>query len=526
MPQHANQELEAFRMACASVRACLARGQARSALDALQNFTAPPRAIAAEYWMLRGHACMALGLASDAVHAFREWLRVEPESPDARLRLAAALADDGQGRAAEAEVRRCLQDGERSANALFILGRALMDQRRFEEAETCLRDAIGLDPTQITAQHNLSELVWMRTGDVAAASVELDRALYAHPAVAGALRVAKARLWLAAQQPERALAELESGLADAADDPGLLRAAAGMALQFDGARALAYARRALRVIPNDWDAIAVFGNALLATGDAGGALAAADRLCARDPDHGEALAMRADALRMAGDPRYRALFDYTHLVHAERIEVPKGWPSLTAYLGDLGQALDALHGARIHPVANSLRGGSQVALVPERSDVAAIRAFPQAIDGAIGRYLRALGTGPDPMRRRNTGAYRLNGMWSVRLRANGFHVNHYHPKGWISSSCYLRLPAAVAGCDGEGWLRFGEPAFPTVPALPAEYFLKPEPGLLALFPSYLWHGTVPFPGSVAESRLTIAFDVVPAAGRPAPSVPDFTRIVS
>jgi hypothetical protein len=28
-----------------------------------------------------------------------------------------------------------------------------------------------------------------------------------------------------------------------------------------------------------------------------------------------------------------------------------------------------------------------------------------------------------------------------------------------------------------------------------------------LFPSYLWHGTVPFHG--ADTRLTIAFDVVP-----------------
>lgn len=515
MHQHANREHDAFHAICASARACLARGQAQLALDALQKLTAPPRAIAAEYWMLCGHACMALGRVADAVHAFQEWVQVEPQNSDARLRLAAALADDGQGRAAETEVRRCLREGVRSANARFILGRALMDQRRFGEAEACLRDAIGLDPAQVTAQCNLSELVWMRTGDVAAASVELDRALGAHSRVASALRVAKARLWLAAGQPQRALAELERGLAHAADDAGLLRAAAGMALQFDGARALAYARRALRALPNDWDASAVFGNALLASGDAEGALRVADRLCARDPANGEALAMRADALRMAGDVRCRVLLDYTHLVRAERIAVPPGWPSLTAYLGDLGRALDALHGTRVHPVTNSLRGGSQVALAPERADAAAIRAFPQAIDGAICRYLQALGTGPDPMRRRNTGAYRLNGMWSVRLRANGFHVNHYHPKGWISSSCYLHLPAAVAGRGGEGWLKFGEPAFPTTPAMGPEYFLKPEPGLLALFPSYLWHGTVPFAGGVDDTRLTIAFDVVPAAARAA-----------
>ena len=58
-----------------------------------------------------------------------------------------------------------------------------------------------------------------------------------------------------------------------------------------------------------------------------------------------------------------------------------------------------------------------------------------------------------------------------------------------------------------GWLQFGEPGPPTRPALPPEHFVKPAPGLLALFPSSLWHGTVPFGGD--EARLSIAFDVVP-----------------
>ena len=41
-----------------------------------------------------------------------------------------------------------------------------------------------------------------------------------------------------------------------------------------------------------------------------------------------------------------------------------------------------------------------------------------------------------------------------------------------------------------------------------EYAVRPEPGRLVLFPSYLWHGTAPF--ETDESRLTIAFDVLPA----------------
>jgi hypothetical protein len=37
--------------------------------------------------------------------------------------------------------------------------------------------------------------------------------------------------------------------------------------------------------------------------------------------------------------------------------------------------------------------------------------------------------------------------------------------------------------------------------------VRPEEGVLVLFPSYFWHGTVPFRSS--EARLTVAFDAVP-----------------
>ncbi len=97
----------------------------------------------------------------------------------------------------------------------------------------------------------------------------------------------------------------------------------------------------------------------------------------------------------------------------------------------------------------------------------------------------------------------------MRLRPGGFHANHVHPRGWISSAFYVALPAAVEDAESRaGWLKFGEPGPPTSPTLGPEHFVKPEPGLLALFPSHMWHGAVPFGGD--EPRLTIAFDVAPA----------------
>ena len=46
-----------------------------------------------------------------------------------------------------------------------------------------------------------------------------------------------------------------------------------------------------------------------------------------------------------------------------------------------------------------------------------------------------------------------------------------------------------------------------IPGCEAEHFVKPAEGMLVLFPSYLWHGTVAF--ATGTPRLTAAFDVLP-----------------
>ena len=43
--------------------------------------------------------------------------------------------------------------------------------------------------------------------------------------------------------------------------------------------------------------------------------------------------------------------------------------------------------------------------------------------------------------------------------------------------------------------------------LPPRRVVKPEAGTLVLFPSYMWHGTIPFHSQ--QPRLTVAFDLLP-----------------
>ena len=164
-------------------------------------------------------------------------------------------------------------------------------------------------------------------------------------------------------------------------------------------------------------------------------------------------------------------------------------------------------------MGQSLREGTQTTRNLLQVNDRAIKGLFRALDAPIRRYIAALGTGDDPVRRRNLGGYAYAGVWSVRLRAGGGrHADHVHPMGWLSSACYISVPAAARGEDKAGWITFGHAGTPTSPEMPAEHFVQPEPGKLVLFPSYMWHGVNRFEGD--EPRLTVAFDLVPSATTP------------
>jgi uncharacterized protein (TIGR02466 family) len=120
--------------------------------------------------------------------------------------------------------------------------------------------------------------------------------------------------------------------------------------------------------------------------------------------------------------------------------------------------------------------------------------------------------GEHPMFSRKTGDFDFAASWSVRLHRYGYHTMHIHPLGWISSAYYVQVPAEVAGSDqAGGGLKFGEPDIDLGEAGTARRRIQPAVGRLVLFPSYMWHGTVPFESD--GPRTTVAFDVVPTVRR-------------
>ena len=97
---------------------------------------------------------------------------------------------------------------------------------------------------------------------------------------------------------------------------------------------------------------------------------------------------------------------------------------------------------------------------------------------------------------------RFAGSWSVRFSAGGHHTKHHHPQGWFSSAFYVTGPDALIGTDGQLELG-GSPAELGLGLAPLRR-IEPKPGRLVIFPSTMWHGTLPFSSG---ERMAIAFDV-------------------
>lgn len=450
----------------------------------------------------QARALKALERFDDCLEVRRRQAAMSPDNAAVGHNLAAALGDAGRHEDSEAAARAVLAAGGQAPETWLVLGRALQAAGRFDEASEAMDQALARRPDYLDALRDRAQLTWMRTADASQATAVLDRAATGSRQ-AGAIRALKARVLEYAGDSRAAY----DAVAKTGGDPQLEVAASIAAIRFDGDLALAHARKAAAIAPQAEPVQRALIEACLATGNAEEAGRALQPLMTRRPLDQGLLALQWTVWKLMGDERAQQLYDYERMVAGWTIDTPPGWSSLESYLCDLGDALKRLHTLKTHPLDQSLRHGTQTPASLRTSEAPAIKAFFTAIDGPIRRHMDFIGQGDDPLRRRNTGDYRIRGAWSVKLRPEGFHADHFHAQGWLSSACYIELPKAVSDEGRQGWIKFGEPGAPTRPVIAPEHFVRPEPGLLALFPSYMWHGTVPFSGD--DTRLTIAFDVVP-----------------
>ncbi|HUJ03972.1 MAG TPA: tetratricopeptide repeat protein [Rhizomicrobium sp.] len=501
----------------------------------------------AEAWFDLGMAQTEKGEYDEAEKSLRRALHIVPNFLAARQALGATLNDMGRARDAETLMRQTLamnprnprdtailehnlaislklQDRYDDALKLFDSAQArvpdlpladynrantLQQMGRLEEALFCYRRALAGDPLDMLAHRDMNHLLY-RLGRDEDFLRSYDDVMALYPDV-DALPLAKADFLFmkedfaaAGEYYERA-ARLAPGSVKPHDGLGMVLARAG-----DFEAAIARHEMALRLEPQNAHALRNFAETLIRAGDAKKALEAAEKARAIEPNHQAAIAIWSVAAELAGDPRAGELNDFENFVQVFELEPPAGFDSMEHFNADLNAYLDALHRDKREVVDQTLRGGTQTQddLFGKRH--APVEALRARIDQAIKIYIGRMKENADhPLLRRKRAGFKYSSSWSSRLSDCGFHINHVHPKGWISSAYYVAVPDAVSDeKEKQGWIKFGEPYFDAGLKNPIRRSVQPKPGTLVLFPSYMWHGTIPFRSR--EQRTTIAFDAVPA----------------
>jgi len=311
-------------------------------------------------------------------------------------------------------------------------------------------------------------------------------------------------------RPKDAIAEYEAVLAHA---PGHAGAQVNIAYalrelgRLDDA--LTASRKAIALAPDYDKAWVNLGDLLLEMGRPDDAVAETAAFLARHPGNTSALAFQAIALNEAGDRTEAArLLDFTRLLRAQEIAPPAGFADIADFNRALARHLRSHPSLTYAPASHATRKGrhSGELLIGDRGPVAGLE---QAILGAVEDYRKALPPDPDhPFLAQRPDRLALS-IWGVVMEDRGHQIAHIHPAAWLSGVYYPEIPDVVRGDDPDhqGWIEFGRPPadFHAAQA-PVTKRICPREGLMLLFPSYLYHETVPFHAPV--ERLSIAFDVL------------------
>jgi uncharacterized protein (TIGR02466 family) len=424
---------------------------------------------------------LALALAlggrnEEALRVFRRVIDARPDDAAAQYNMGNLLNGMGRPEEAAKAFRRAAALAPDFAEAHANLGATLHLSKQHEAAVEAYRRAIKRLPDNPDLHHNLGAVY---------------RALGRYEPAAACYRQA---VELA---PDRL--EFHEKLAAALQDLGDYRkAAVGFAY-------------VLARHPGSVDVTKGLAEALVGAGDPGEAVAVCDTFLATRGYNSAILICKAIALAELGeDAAAQRITDLERFVRPCRIEPPAGFRDLPAFNAAIEAEIRSHPSLVFEPAGIATYGGFQTGNLLEQPGYAT-GLLAMTINGAVRAYMETLPPDPDhPFVANRPARWTMNG-WGVILKAQGHQRAHIHPSGWLSGVYYLRVPRGLLRDAQAGWIEFGAPPANIGHRRPHETRrVKPEPGCMLLFPSYVYHRTIPFESG--EDRISFAFDVVPAKG--------------
>ena len=412
------------------------------------------------------------GRHQEALATFRRVIDARPDDATAHYNMGNLLNSLGQPDEAAKAFRRAVILNPDLAEAHANLGATLHMAKRYEEAMMAYRGAIKSLPKNADLHHNL--------GAVCRA---LGRNEEAAEAYRNALSLAPNRL------------EIREKLAATLQDLRAFDEAAGTF------------REVLARAPSSVDATKGLAETLIGAGRPGDAVTLCDSYLKTYGYNSAVVGCKAIALGELGEnAAERRIMDLERFIQATTIEPPSGFRDLTAFNAAIEQEIRNHQSLDFEPLGLATTSGFQTGELLDQPSYA-IGLLAMMISGAVRGYIANLPDDPKhPFVANAPARWTLNG-WGVILQEQGHQRPHFHPSGWLSGVYYVRIPRSIGPDSRQGWIEFGEPpANIGCRAVHESTRIRPETGRLLLFPSYVYHHTIPY--SDSENRISFAFDVV------------------
>ena len=488
--------------------ACISAGQTRRAAEALASVVASePRNAAA--WGALGTAQQQSGELEESDRSLLRALEIDPALLSAAHNRAVTLRLLDRSAEALDVIDNAIRRGLQAPQSRLLRAHLIADTGKLADAAESYRAIVAANPAELEAHELLARLL-PQIGQSGRALEAYDAALRQQPS----LDLYRSAMQAAWDLKQAATLELWANDAlgqfgDIQDVRMMLGMAHGLAGETERALSIIEPLTAAGFTP----ALSPAAYLRLKAGD----LQAAERhaLAATEADFTDQAAWSYLTIvwRLLGDERECWLADYERFVMRVQLQQPDEFRSREAWMAALAEELTGLHHTLDHPGDQSLRQGTQTRGNLFDMRTRHVRQLAASVQHAINGAVAGLPSDPaHPFLSRSTGRTRFLGSWSVRLRSGGFHVSHIHQQGWLSSALYIALPPEVGGPSDQdlppGALAFGIPEVGLGLDLSPRRVEIPRPGELVVFPSYFWHGTIPFESQ--DYRLTVAFDAVPA----------------
>jgi|TARA_B100002052_G_scaffold124677_1_gene114474 tetratricopeptide (TPR) repeat protein len=155
------------------------------------------------------------------------------------------------------------------------------------------------------------------------------------------------------------------------------------------------------------------------------------------------------------------------------------------------------------PLLSNGKQSSGNIFLNQRNDIQLLK---KILENKVKNYLKEFSTSNEGFIINWPKNFKIYG-WLVSISSGGKLSAHIHKEGWLSGSLYFKMPSKKTKNEGNIVFSLDGANYPTDGKKFDKKSVDVNKGDLVLFPSSLFHHTIPFKSN--EERVTFAFDIIP-----------------